>query len=119
MKLLAAWIACAGAAMLCAGTPPPAQLERDPRSRIVLDVTRVDVLLTVTDNKGRFITDLTGGECEITEDGRPQKVLGFSTRTELPLRLAILLDANSMRERFRFVQEAAGPRPPKISRKRI
>ncbi len=108
MKLLVAWIAFAGAVMVYAGPPPPAQIDRDPKARIVLDVTRVDVLLTVTDNKGRFITDLTGDQFEITEDGRPQKVLGFSTRTELPLRLAILLDAsNSMRERFRFVQEAA------------
>ncbi len=108
MKLPVAWIAFTGAVMMYAGPPPPPQIERDMKTRIVLDVTRVDVLLTVTDNKGRFITDLTGDQFEITEDGRPQKLLGFSTRTELPLRLAILLDAsNSMRERFRFVQEAA------------
>lgn len=90
------------------GQAPPQSREHDPDSRIVLDVTRVDILLTVTDRRGRFITDLKGEDFEITEDGKPQTIIGFSTRSELPLRLAILIDSsNSMRDRFRFVQEAA------------
>jgi len=103
--LLAASIAAAGAVMVCAQEPAPL---REARPRIVLDVTRVDILLTVTDKKGRFVNDLGRDDFEITEDGKPQKVIGLSTRSELPLRLAILIDASSsMRDRFRFVQEAA------------
>ncbi len=82
--------------------------QREARPHIVLDVDRVDILLTVTDKRGHFVTDLTKADFEISEEGRAQKILGFSTRSELPLRLAILLDtSNSVRERFRFIQEAA------------
>ena len=64
--------------------------------------------MTVTDRRGRFVTDLDKSDFEIVEDNRPQKVLGLGTRSELPLRLAVLLDtSNSIRERFRFIQEAA------------
>ncbi len=84
------------------------QLQRDAKTRVIVDVHRVDILLTVTDRKGRFITELVKDQFEVIEDDRPQKILGFSTRSELPLRLAILLDtSNSIRPRFRFIQEAA------------
>ncbi len=109
MRLLpAALLFLAGGVIACAQNPAQPQLERDTKSRIVLDVTRVDILATVTDKRGRFINELGSSDFEVIEDGRPQKVIGLSTRSELPLRLAILIDASSsMRDRFRFVQEAA------------
>lgn len=98
-------LAAAGHASLLPAQAPPA---REPKPRIVLDVTRVDILATVSDRRGRFVTDLTKNDFEILEDKQPQKVLGLSTRSELPLRLAVLLDtSNSIRERFRFIQEAS------------
>ncbi|MGB9606554.1 MAG: VWA domain-containing protein, partial [Bryobacteraceae bacterium] len=45
---------------------------------------------------------------EVFEDNRPQKILEFTAETDLPLRIALLLDtSNSVRPRFRFIQEAA------------
>ncbi|MCS7315138.1 MAG: VWA domain-containing protein [Bryobacterales bacterium] len=80
----------------------------DEKTRIVLDVTRVNILFTVTDRKGRFITNLTKDDFEVYEDKRPQKILEFTAETDLPLRIALLLDtSNSVRPRFRFIQEAA------------
>jgi len=80
----------------------------DEKTRIILDVTRVNILLTVTDRKGRFITNLTRDDFEVVEDKRPQKILEFTAESELPLRIALLLDtSNSIRPRFRFIQEAA------------
>lgn len=75
---------------------------------ITLDVTRVNLLFTVTDNKGRFISDLTKDDFEIRENRKTQEILEFTAETDLPLRIAILVDtSNSIRDRFRFLQEAA------------
>ncbi|MCZ2154877.1 MAG: VWA domain-containing protein [Bryobacterales bacterium] len=72
------------------------------------DVTRVNVLFTVTDKRGRFVTDLGRNDFEIYENKKPQQVLEFTAESDLPLRIAILIDtSNSIRERFRFEQEAA------------
>lgn len=88
--------------------PPPATVEDFSDVPITLDVTRVALLFTVTDKKGRFVSDLTKNDFEITEDKRKQEILEFTAESDLPLRLAILIDtSNSIRDRFRFIQEAA------------
>ena len=80
----------------------------DPANRIVLDVSRVNMLYTVSDKKGRFVTDLKATDFQIVEAKRDQQILEFTAESDLPLRLGILVDAsNSIRERFRFQQEAA------------
>src|SRR5262249_36611617 len=85
---------------------PPAQT--DTPTRISVEVTRVPMLFTVTDKKGRFITDLGKEDFEVFESKRRQQVAEFSAESDLPLRIALLVDtSNSIRERFRFEQEAA------------
>ena len=80
----------------------------DDLSRITVDVTRVNLLYTVTDKKGRFVSNLNREDFEIIESKRQQKILEFTAETDLPLRLAILIDtSNSIRDRFHFIQEAA------------
>ncbi len=72
------------------------------------EVTRVNMLFTVTDKKGRFVTDLGKDDFKVYENKKPQKILEFTSESDLPLRLAILVDtSNSIRDRFRFQQEAA------------
>jgi VWFA-related protein len=84
-------------------TPPSSQ-----EMRIALDVTRVSILATVSDKRGRFITGLAQQDFEILESQRLQQILGFQTESGLPLRLVVLIDtSNSVRDRFRFIQEAA------------
>ena len=73
-----------------------------------MDVTRVNVLFTVTDKKGRFITDLNKDDFEVIESKKIQPIQEFTAESDLPLRLAILVDtSNSIRDRFKFEQEAA------------
>ena len=64
-------------------TTAPTQVEsaRDS-SRIILDVTRVNMLFTVSDKKGRFVTDLNKDEIEIFEAKKPRraKVKSFSSK---------------------------------------
>ncbi len=72
------------------------------------EVTRVNMLFSVTDHHGRFVTDLNKGDFQVFENKKPQKILEFTSETDLPLRLAILIDtSNSIRDRFHFQQEAA------------
>src|SRR5690242_1547993 len=79
-----------------------------PDTRIILEVNRVDMLFTVTDKKGRFITDLGKDDFQVVENKRPQTIAEFSAESDLPLRIAILVDtSNSIRDRFRFEQQAA------------
>lgn len=86
----------------------PERVELSDQSRIVLDVTRVNMLFTVTDKKGRFITDLAKDDFQVVESKRPQSILEFNAESDLPLRLGILIDtSNSIRDRFKFEQEAA------------
>ena len=77
-------------------------------TRITLDVSRVNMLYTVSDKKGRFVTDLTKDDFEVFESKKPQAIIEFAAESDLPLRLAILIDtSNSIRDRFHFQQEAA------------
>ena len=72
------------------------------------EVTRVNMLFTVTDKHGRFVTDLSKGDFTVSENKKPQTILEFTAESDLPLRLAVLIDtSNSIRDRFRFQQEAA------------
>lgn len=85
--------------------PPP---QADEPTRIQVEVTRVPMLFTVTDKKGRFITNLVKEDFEVFESKRKQEVAEFSAESDLPLRIALLIDtSNSIRDRFRFEQEAA------------
>jgi Ca-activated chloride channel family protein len=88
---------------------PPAKVEPSERlTPIIVDVTRVNMLFTVTDKKGRFITDLTRDDFQVVENKRPQTIQEFMAETDLPLRLGVLIDtSNSIRDRFKFEQEAA------------
>jgi Ca-activated chloride channel homolog len=92
-------------------TPAPAAAAKDAVVEdqvIVVDVTRVNVLFTVTDKKGRFVTDLSKEDFEVREGKREQSIIEFSRETDLPLRLAVLIDtSNSIRGNFRFLQDAA------------
>ncbi len=88
--------------------PKPVVEQADENSRIIVDVTRVNMLFTVTDKKGRFVTDLGKADFEVIETKRNQPIMEFSAESNLPLRLAVLIDtSNSIRDRFKFEQEAA------------
>src|SRR5215467_15112321 len=87
---------------------PVPPIQADEPTRILVDVTRVNMLFTVTDKKGRFITDLSKDDFEVIEGKKPQVIQEFTAETDLPLRIGILVDtSSSIRDRFKFEQEAA------------
>jgi len=85
-----------------------AQNNQPEPAPIRLEVTRVSLMFTVQDKKGRFITDLGKDDFEVVENKKVQSILEFTAESDLPLRLAILIDTgNSVRDRFEFQQDAA------------
>jgi Ca-activated chloride channel family protein len=72
-------------------------------------VNEVNLIFTVTDKRGKFIKDLKKDDLKILDDNKPPKAIrGFVSQTDLPLRVGLLVDAsNSIRDRFKFEQEAA------------
>jgi VWFA-related protein len=88
---------------------PPASPQTAASSQVYkVRVELVNVLMTVTDKKNRTVIDMTKDDFHVTEDGKPQTITYFSRESDLPLRIAILIDtSNSIRDRLRFEQEAA------------
>ncbi len=105
-------LSCAGIALMAQQgnqpKPPAAPVDQEGQTTITLDVTRVNILFTVTDKKGRFVTDLGQDDFSVIEAKKPQVIQQFTAESDLPLRLAVLIDtSNSIRDEFRFEQEAA------------
>lgn len=102
----------ASAAQQAASKPAessPDQLESNPQATIRTQVNEVNVVFTVTDKHNHFVKDLKKDDFRVLDDKKPpQSVRGFSAETNLPLRVGLLIDAsNSIRDRFRFEQQAS------------
>jgi VWFA-related protein len=72
-------------------------------------VNEVHLVFTVTDKHGHYIKDLKKNDFKILDDSKPpEKILNFSSETDLPLQVGLLIDASeSVSSRFKFEQEAA------------
>lgn len=80
--------------------------QEESRFRISVDV--VNVLVTVLDQDGRFVTNLQKEDFIIYEDGRVQEIEQFSQETDQPLRIGLLIDTSaSVKMRLEFEKEAA------------
>lgn len=89
-------------ALLAQETPAP------PQGKIQVRVEMVQLLCTVLDKKGTYITDLTKDDFILYENGVPQKIENFASRSELPLSIAFLIDTSaSVANKLKFEQDAA------------
>lgn len=72
-------------------------------------VQEVNVVFTVSDKHGHFVKDLKEADFKVLDDKKPPvQIVNFSSETNLPLRVGLLVDAsNSVRDRFRFEQDSA------------
>jgi Ca-activated chloride channel homolog len=72
------------------------------------EVNEVRVVFTVTDRHGRYIKDLKRNDFKVIDDQKPAELRSFRSETDLPLQVGLLVDAsNSVRDRFKFEQDAA------------
>lgn len=91
-----------------APNPEIPQNQEEPY-KLTIQVNEVNLVFTVTDKKGRFITGLKRENFGLLDDQRPpEAVLRFTQQTNLPLRVGIMLDtSSSIRQRFQFEQDSA------------
>lgn len=75
---------------------------------IQVQVNEVIVPVTVTDAKGKFVSDLEASDFRVLEDGREQKIAFFSRERNQPVVVGFLIDlSNSSRLHWKSFQESA------------
>ena len=85
-------------------TPDPGQ------ETLKVNIRRVRLPITVTDNKKQFVTGLTQNDCVIMEDKVPQQIESFTSEQNnvLPLYVGVLMDTSpSTAGKLKFEQESA------------
>ncbi len=87
-------------------SPISAQEPSEPTFKV--DVKLVNVYVTVTDQQGAPIGDLTKSDFSLTEDGVPQKISVFSKESQLPISIVLAVDtSSSTRKDIRLELDAA------------
>lgn len=75
---------------------------------IRVQVNEVIVPVTVTDEKGRFVSDLQEKDFEVFEDNKPQKIRFFTRERSQPVVIGFLLDmSNASRIHWKNFQDAS------------
>jgi VWFA-related protein len=97
----------AGSAAAPAGATEPT--DQTPATVLRSTVNEVNVVFTVTDKHNHYVKDLKAADFKVLDNRMPPaSVRNFSSETNLPLRVGLLVDSsNSIRDRFRFEQQAA------------
>jgi VWFA-related protein len=93
--------------ILCAQTPAPSQAP-SPAPSIKVSVNEVIVPVTVTDEKGRFVSDLDQKDFRVFDEGREQKISFFTRERNQPVVVGFLLDlSNASRIHWKNYEDAA------------
>lgn len=83
--------------------------DQAPPTLIRSFVNEVNVVFAVTDKHNHYVKDLKAADFRVLDNRMPpESIRSFSSETNLPLRVGLLVDSsNSIRDRFRFEQQAA------------
>ncbi len=88
--------------------PPPPQATGQNPPTVTSRVSEVDLIFAVVNRKQKFVTDLEQSDFQVFEDNKPQQIKFFARETDLPLRVALLMDtSNSIRPRLQFEKDTA------------
>src|SRR3954447_812527 len=94
---------------LAAQTQPPQQPKpatSSTDSQIRVDVNEVIVPVTVTDEKGRFVSNLDQKDFKIFDSGKEQSIRFFTRERNQPVVVGFLMDAsNASRIHWKTYQE--------------
>jgi hypothetical protein len=71
------------------------QQAEPPAARIQVSVNEVIVPITVTDDKGRFVSNLEAKDFRILDEGRPQRIRFFSHDQNQPIVVGFLIDMSN------------------------
>ena len=82
--------------------------QEKPETTFKVDVKLVNVFVTVTDQQGAPIGNLTKNDFSLSEDSVPQNIAVFSKESQLPLSIVLAVDtSSSTRKDIRLELEAA------------
>ena len=88
--------------------PPPKPPAPPAQPSIQVQVNEVIVPVTVTDDKGRFVSDLDQKDFRVMDEGREQNIRFFTRERNQPVVVGFLLDlSNASRLHWKNYQEAA------------
>ena len=91
-----------------AAKPAPDATLPTQKPTFVTGVQEVIVPVTVTDEKGKFVSDLTQGDFQILDQGKIQNIQYFSRERAQPVVVGILVDlSNNVRTHWKQYQDAA------------
>ena len=68
-------------------------------AQLRVDVRLVNVVATVTDDRGRYVDGLMASDFKLEEDGIAQQISHFSTSNDQPVSVGIVLDSSGSMER--------------------
>ena len=93
---------------LCAQSPVPVTQPQPPSPSIKVQVNEVIVPVTVTDEKGKFVTDLDKEDFRIFDEGKEQRIQFFTRERSQPVVVGFLIDlSNASRLHWKNYQDAA------------
>ncbi len=70
------------------------------QSPFKVSVNLVNVAFTAQDSRGSLVRNLTKDDIQLLEDAVPQKIEFFARSTDLPLTLALIIDASGSQDHF-------------------
>ena len=68
-------------------------------AQLKVDVALINVVATVTDDAGHYVSDLTAEDFIVEEDGKAETISHFSQSNNLPVSMGIVLDTSGSMER--------------------
>jgi len=98
------WLPAFVLASLVLQPTAPAQ---DEQPTFKSEVRVVDVLATVRNKKGAFVSDLGRDDFSLLENGRSQVIKYFSRQTDLPLTIGLMIDTSMSQKRVMEAERIA------------
>jgi VWFA-related protein len=75
-----------------------ASIQAQESLKYSVDVNVVNLLATVRDRNGHFVSNLTKDDFILEEEGRQQEIRYFSQQTDLPLKIGLLIDTSGSQQ---------------------
>ncbi len=89
------------------GAAPQQTVPKEPSATFTSSITEVELAVTVTDDRGKFISNLESKDFRVLDEGKPQRVSFFSHQEKQPIVVGFLIDlSNNSRIHWKTYQDA-------------
>jgi VWFA-related protein len=98
---------CAAKLAMLLATMPALLAAQDEQPTFKTEVKVVNLLATVRNKKGAFVSDLGKDDFSVLENGRPQTIQYFSRQSDLPLTIGLMIDTSMSQKRVMEAERIA------------